>query len=247
MIDLSAESEAAGGSRLLRGYLAEPDGAGPFPAVVLIHEAFGLDDVMRRHADRLAKAGYLTLAVDLYSDGGARRCLVSTMRSLLSGSGRAFRDVSTARSWLRGDSRCTGKVGVIGFCMGGAFALLAANDDFDAAAVNYGQLPRDPEDALKGACPVVANYGARDRTLPGAAAKLEAVLTRLGVENDVKEFPTAGHAFLNDAPVGPRLLQPLMRVMGIKPDPAAAPEAWKRIEDHFARHLKDQAPEKPGT
>ena len=238
-IDLSTESAAARGSRTLQGYLAEPDGEGPFPGVVLIHEAFGLDDVMRRHADRLAEAGYLTLAVDLFSDGGARRCLVATMRSIMSGTGRAFTDIATARSWLRGDARCSGKVGVIGFCMGGAFALLAAHDDFDAASVNYGQLPRDLEHALEGACPVVANYGAKDRTMPGAAAKLEAALTNLGIEHDVKEFPTAGHGFMNDAPVGPRPLRPLMRVMGIKPDPAAAPEAWQRIEEHFARYLRD--------
>ncbi|GAB3560568.1 dienelactone hydrolase family protein [Arthrobacter alkaliphilus] len=237
-IDLSTESAAAGGSRTLQGYLAEPDGEGPFPGVVLIHEAFGLDGVMRRHADRLAEAGYLTLAVDLFSDGGARRCLVATMRSIMSGTGRAFTDIATARSWLRGDARCSGKVGVIGFCMGGAFALLAAHDDFDAASVNYGQLPRDLEHALEGACPVVANYGAKDRTMPGAAAKLEAALTNLGIEHDVKEFPTAGHGFMNDAPVGPRPLRPLMRVMGIKPDPAAAPEAWQRIEEHFARYLR---------
>jgi carboxymethylenebutenolidase len=238
-IDLSTESAAAGGSRALQGYLAEPGGEGPFPGVVLVHEAFGLDEQMRRHADRLAAAGYLTLAVDLYSDGGARRCLVATMRSLISGTGRAFTDLSTARSWLRGDARCSGKVGVIGFCMGGAFALLAAHDDFDAASVNYGQLPRDLEHALEGACPVVANYGAKDRTMPGAAAKLEAALTNLGIEHDVKEFPTAGHAFLNESPVGPRPLRPLMRVMGIKPDPDAAPEAWQRIEGHFARYLRD--------
>lgn len=238
-IDLSAKSRASGGSSALKGYLAEPDGVGPFPGVVMIHEAFGLDDVMRRQADRLAAAGYLTLAVDLYSDGGPRHCLVATMRSLGSGEGRAFIDVATARAWLREDAKCTGKVGVIGFCMGGAFALMAANDGFDAASVNYGQLPRDLPGALEGACPMVANYGGKDRTLPGAAAKLESALTNLGIEHDVKEFPTAGHAFMNDAPAGPKVLRPLMRVLGIKPDPAAAPEAWRRIEDHFAKHLAD--------
>ncbi|MFJ4209667.1 dienelactone hydrolase family protein [Paenarthrobacter sp. NPDC089675] len=237
-IDLSTPSQAAGGSSALRGYLAEPKGEGPFPAVVMIHEAFGLDDVMRRNADRLATAGYLTLAVDLYSDGGPRHCLVATMRAMLSGTGRAFTDIATAKEWLRKDERCTGKVGVIGFCMGGAFALLSANDGFDAASVNYGQLPRDLHGALEGACPVVANYGTKDRTLPGAAAKLEHALSELGIEHDVKEFPTAGHAFMNDAPVGPKPLRPLMRVMGIKPDPAAAPEAWHRIEEHFAKHLR---------
>ena len=238
-VDLSAESNAAGGSRNLRGYLAAPAGHGPFPAVVMIHEAFGLDDMTRRHADRLARAGYLTLAVDLFSDGGGKRCLVATMRSMLKGSGKAFTDISTARNWLAASPLSNGRTGVIGFCMGGGFALLVARDGFDAAAVNYGRLPRDPEDALRGACPIVANFGGKDRTLKGAAARLETALDNLGIEHSVKEFPGAGHAFLNDEDLGPAVLRPLMRVMGIGPDPESSPEAWQRIEDHFARRLKD--------
>lgn len=237
-VDLTGAGNAAGGSPRLRGYLAEPKGDGPFPAVLMIHEAFGLDDNSVRHAERLAAAGYLTLAVDLFSDGGARRCLVSTMRSLAAGEGRAFTDLAAARQWLLDSGRTTGKIGVIGFCMGGGFALLLANDGFDAAAVNYGRLPKDPETALAGACPIVANFGAKDRSLRGAAARLDSVLEALGVDHDVKEFETAGHAFLNDAEAGPRPLRPLMRVLGVGPDPQAAPEAWRRIEDHFARHLK---------
>jgi carboxymethylenebutenolidase len=241
-VDLSAESTAAGGSPSLRGYLATPEGTGPFPGVVVIHEAFGLDDQTRRHADRLARAGYLALAVDLFSEGGGRRCLVSTMRSMATGTGRAFTDISIARTWLAHSSLCTGKTGVIGFCMGGGFALLAARDDFDAASVNYGRLPRDLEDSLRGACPIVANYGGKDRTLKGAAAKLDTALTNLGIEHSVKEFPGAGHSFLNETEEGPAVLRPLMRVMGVGPDPESAPEAWQRIEDHFARHLKTPAP-----
>ena len=237
-VDLSQASAAAGGSLNLGGYLATPEGAGPFPAVVMIHEAFGLNGQMRRHADRLAEAGYLTLAVDLFSDGGPRRCLVSTMGSMITGEGRVFTDLATARTWLRDSDLSTGKTGVIGFCMGGGFALLAANDGFDAASVNYGRLPRDLGSALRGACPVVANYGGRDRTLKGAAARLEAALDSLGVEHDVKEFPTAGHSFLNAEEEGPRALRPLMRVLGIGPDLQSAPEAWRRIEEHFAKHLK---------
>src|SRR6478752_7772397 len=195
-VDLSAAGAAAGGSPSLHGYLAVPVGQGPFPGVVMIHEVFGLDDQTRRHADRLARAGYLTLAVDLYSDGGPRRCLVGTMKSMITGEGRVFADIAAARNWLKASPLCTGRTGVIGFCMGGGFALLAAHDGFDAASVNYGRLPRDVETALRGSCPLVANYGARDRTLRGAAARLESALDSVGVEHDVKEFATAGHSFL---------------------------------------------------
>lgn len=240
-VDLSAESATAGGSPSLGGYLATPEGQGPFPGVVMIHEAFGLTDQTRRHADRMARAGYLTLAVDLFSEGGARRCLVSTMRSMTAGTGRAFTDIATARKWLAASPQSTGKTGVIGFCMGGGFALLVAKDGFDAAAVNYGRLPGNLDDALRGACPIVANYGGADRPLKGAAARLESALDRLGIEHSVKEFPGAGHAFLNDTDEGPVVLRPLMRVMGIGPDPDSALEAWQRIEDYFARHLKDSA------
>jgi len=242
-VDLSAESAAAGGSPSLNGYLAVPAGQGPFPGVVMIHEAFGLDDQTRRHADRLAKAGYLTLALDLYSDGGPRRCLVGTMRAMAARAGRPFTDIATARTWLAQSELGNGRTGVIGFCMGGGFALLTARDGFDAASVNYGRLPgkeqQDLVEALRGSCPIVANYGGADRSLKGAAARLESALDQLGIEHSVKEFPGAGHAFLNDEEIGPVLLRPLMRVMGVGPDPAFAPEAWRRIEDHFARYLKD--------
>ncbi len=235
-VDLTSAAAPGEGSPSLRGYLARPEGSGPWPGVVVIHEIFGLDDVMRRQADRLARAGYLTLAVDLYSAGGAKRCVVSTMRAMFSGRGRAFSDIATARRWLADSSECTGKVGVVGFCMGGGFALLSVHD-FDAASVNYGQLPKDVEAALAGACPIVGSYGGRDRPLRGTAAKLDAALTRAGVVHDVKEYPNAGHAFLNDAMAGPRPLRPLMRVAGIGPEPASAADAWRRIEAFFAEHL----------
>ena len=161
-IDLSDLAADRDGSRKLRGYLASPAGTGPWPAVVMIHEIFGLDDVMRRHADHLAGLGYLTLAVDLFSAGGTTRCLVATMTAMIRGHGRAFADIGAARDYLGGSRDCTGKIGVIGFCMGGGFALLSAGDGYDAAAVNYGQLPRDLDETLAGACPIVASYGGRD-------------------------------------------------------------------------------------
>ncbi len=235
-VDLTAASAERGGSQLLSAYLAIPDGAGPWPGVVVIHEIMGLDAQTRRHADRLARAGYLALAVDLFSAGGPG-CVVATMRALRRGAGRPCMDVTTAQLFLRADPRCTQKVGVIGFCMGGGFALLTAAAGFDAVSANYGQLPRDPEAALDGACPVVGSYGGRDLALRGAAPVLAAALERLGVEHDVKEYPGAGHAFLDDALPGPAVLRPLLRVTRIGPDPEAAADAWGRIEAFFAAHL----------
>lgn len=237
-IDLSDFSVTTGGSPGLRGYLTRPGGDPPWPGVVMIHEVFGLNDVMLRHADRLAGAGYLTLAVDLFSAGGTLRCLVSTFREMNKGEGRAFANIEAARQWLAASTECTGKVGVIGFCMGGGFAILAATRGFDVSAPNYGPLPDDLDEAVVGACPVVGSYGGNDRALKNAAAKLDAALTKAGVAHDVKEYADAGHTFLNDAEVGPRPLRPLMRVAGIRPDPAAAVDAWRRFEAFFAQHLR---------
>ena len=225
-----------GGSAGLRGYLARPAGAGPWPGVVVIHEAWGLDPVMRRQADRMAHAGYLTLAPNLYSNGGPR-CVAATLQAMVTGKGAAFADIDACRTWLGAHEECTGKVGVIGFCMGGAFALLTASRGFDAASDNYGMVPRHPDKVLADACPIVASYGRRDIATPGAARKLESTLTRLGVEHDVKQYPTAAHSFLNDAMTGPRVLRPLLRVTGFRPDPVAAEDAWERIEAFFAQHL----------
>jgi carboxymethylenebutenolidase len=236
-IDLTHLAVTRGGSQPLRGYLASPPGTGPWPAVVMIHEIFGLDDVMRAHADRLADLGYLTLAVDLFSAGSTARCLVATMAAMLRGHGRAFSDISTARDYLASSGDCTGKIGVIGFCIGGGFALLNASAGYDAAAVNYGQLPRHLDETLAGACPVVASFGRRDPTLRGAAGRLDAALDKAEVTHDVKEYPAASHAFLNDTETGPRALRPWLRVAGIGPEPDSAKDAWDRIERFFATHL----------
>lgn len=236
-VDLSGSSVPSI-SRGLTGHLARPAGAGPWPGVVVLFEAFGVDDVGLRQVERLAAAGYLALMPDLYSQGGARRCLVSTFRSLTSGEGRVYQDIEAARQWLVDSPDCTGTVGTIGFCMGGGFALMTANRGFDAAAVNYGALPKDLDSVLAGACPIVGSYGGRDRSLKGAAAKLEAGLERAGVPHDVKEYPDASHSFLNDAEVGPRVLRPLIRVTGMGPEPVSAADAWERIEAFFGEHLQ---------
>ena len=229
-----------GGSPGLRGVLGVPSGAGPWPGVVMVHEAFGVTDVMRRQVARMASAGYVALMPDLFVDGGPRRCLVATFRALRSGEGRAFVDIESARDVLRARDDSTGKVGVLGFCMGGGFALAAAaGHGFDVSSVNYGMLRQYLDDDLRGACPIVGSYGGRDGSLRGATAKLEGALTRLGVPHDLKEYPEAGHSFLNDAESGPAAVRLLTRrILGAGPDPEAAADAWRRIEAFFAEYLR---------
>jgi carboxymethylenebutenolidase len=202
-----------------------------------VHEAFGINDEMRKHVARLADMGYVVLMPNLFAEGGARRCLMATFRSLKSGTGRAFADIEAARLTLEARPDTIGGTGIIGFCMGGGFALMSAVGEFDAVSANYGMLPDDLAAALEGACPVIGSYGGSDSSLKGATAKLEAALTRHNVVHDLKEYPTAGHAFLNELPSGPRIMRPIMKVSGMGPNPEAAADAWKRIESFFGEHL----------
>jgi carboxymethylenebutenolidase len=222
----------------LAAYRAVPAGGGPWPGLVLVHEVFGLDGEMKRHVDRLAAMGYVVLAPDLLSRGRRVVCLARTMTALRKGQGRAFDDLESVRQALLADPTCTGSIGVIGFCLGGGFALvLAGRPGWDAVAANYGALPQDLA-ALDGACPVVASYGGRDRYLRGAASTLDAALTERGVEHDVHEYPDAGHAFLFEADHSPWYAAPLTRlVMHVGPRPESAQDAWRRIEEFLGRHL----------
>jgi carboxymethylenebutenolidase len=218
----------------LPGYLAVPDGDGPWPGVVVVHEVFGLTDDIRAQADRLAERGYMALAPDLFGWGNTARCLIASFRSMQKGSGRLYDDVEAARRFLADRPDCTGGVGIIGFCFGGGVALLVAPKGFDVAAPNYGHLPKDADTMLAGACPVVASYGAKDRQLRGAADKLESVLTKLGVEHDVKEYPSAKHGFLFPHTGKTAWTEPLV----VAYDREAADDAWQRIFAFFDKHLR---------
>ena len=222
----------AGGE--LAGHLAKPTTSGQSPGVIVLHEAFGLNDDIRAWADRFAAEGYVALAPDLFSWGNTVRCVLAAFRALVAGKGRAVDDIEAARAYLAAHEDCTGSVGVIGFCMGGGFALLMAPRGFAAASVNYGQLPRDPEAALRGACPIVASYGRKDRMARGAAGKLERVLETVGVEHDVKEYPEANHSFLNRHEGKGAVID---RVTGLGYHEASAQDAWARILAFFDRHV----------
>lgn len=221
-------------SGTLPGYLAVPTTPGPWPGVVVLHEIFGLTDDIRAQADRFAARGYLALAPDLFAWGATPRCLVASFRAMAKGEGRLFDDVEGARRSLVDGHDCTGQVGVIGFCFGGGLAMMVAPHGFDVSAPNYGHLPPKPLERMRGACPTVASYGAKDWTLKGAAAKLETALTTLDVEHDVKEYPTAKHGFLFEHTGRTSWSDPWM----VAYDAAAADDAWQRIFTFFDRYLR---------
>ena len=226
------------GQHAIRGYIQVPNGPGPWPAVVVLHDALGQTDDSRRHVDWLANSGYIALAPDLYSRGSTTLCVMSMFRNLLTREGFAFETIDASRNLLCNRTDCTGKVAIIGFCMGGGFALIAAGKgDFQAASLNYGMVPKDADELLRHSCPIIGSFGAHDPTLKGAAMRLTQSLRTNGIAHDVKEYADTGHAFMN---IHTGLRGWLVARLGMTFHGPSADDAQKRILAFFQTHLHDR-------
>jgi carboxymethylenebutenolidase len=218
------------GTATVGGYLAQPAGKGPFPGVIVIQEWWGLNDWVKQQADALAAQGYVALAPDLYR--GKVTASQEEAHQLMSGlsQDQAMGDLKAAYAELarRKDVK-SARIGVIGWCMGGKYALLLASAEprMAATVAYYGAPPTDPAAIASIKSPVLGNYGADDKgPSPDQVRAFEAAMKKAGKSTDVKFYEGAGHAFANENnPWG-----------GYRKEAAA--DAWQRTTAFFDAHLK---------
>ncbi|GAA5110315.1 dienelactone hydrolase family protein [Alloalcanivorax gelatiniphagus] len=211
-------------------------------AVIVIHDIFGFTDDQARIAERLADNGYPVLAPDLYDRPGVRAlCMARTLRDHERGHGAAFEHLEACRRWvLEQDEEPVRSVAMMGFCMGGRFALLfAARGGLRVVAPFYGGVPRSAG-ALTGICPVVGGWGKKDLIYGGHGERLERHLTDLGVPHDVKTYPDAGHSYMNDHQTFYFKKLADYSPLRARYQPDAAEDSWQRVLAFFKNTLSEQ-------
>lgn len=217
------------GDETVQAVLYAPAGKGPFPAVIVIHEWWGLNDWVKEQASKLADQGYVALAVDLYR--GKVATTPDMAHEIMRGvpEDRAKRDLHAAFGFLESQpSVRKDRIGAIGWCWGGGRSLDVALQEPTLAAdvINYGPPATDPEALKRINAPILGLYGGQDQGIPPEAVhKFEAALKQLGKKVEVKIYGDAGHAFENQNNKG-----------GYRADDAA--DAWKRTVSFLADTLK---------
>jgi len=217
------------GDQTVSALLYLPDGSGPHPAIVVIHEWWGLNDWIKEQASNLASQGYVALAVDLYR--GQVATDAETAHELMRGlpQDRGVRDLTAAVQFL---SKRTDvdrvRIGAVGWCMGGGYAaqLAVADPTLRAVAINYGSLPTDKAALGQIHAAVLGNFGGLDRGItPDDVHAFAGSMKSLGKPVDVKIYPDAGHAFENPN-----------NTEGYKAEDAQ--DAQKRMQQFFSKTLK---------
>lgn len=217
------------GDETVNGILYTPAGQGPFPALIVIHEWWGLNDWVKQQAAKLAEQGYVALAIDLYRGKVADN--PDMAHELMRGvpEDRANRDLRAAYDFLASQPNVKkDRIGSIGWCMGGGYALdvALAEPHLAGAIINYGHLATDPAELKKINAPILGLFGGQDRGItPEDVKKFQQDMEKLGKKIEVKIYPDAGHAFENPN-----------NKAGYRADDAA--DAWKRTVEFLAATLK---------
>ena len=217
------------GSETVNAILYTPQGKGPFPALVVIHEWWGLNDWVKEEASNLSDQGYVALAIDLYR--GKVATTPDEAHQIMRGvpEDRANRDLLAASAYLRSQKNVDpARVGSIGWCMGGGYSLdlAIADPKLKAAVINYGHLASDDATLKKLDAAVLGIFGGQDKGIPPADVnKFEAQLKAQGKTVEIHIFPDAGHAFENPN-----------NKTGYRADDAA--QAWKLTTAFLAKYLK---------
>ncbi len=214
----------------VKGHLARPAGKGPWPAVIVIQEWWGLDAQTKSIADRFAKEGYLAFAPDLYHGELAQLGDGDTAMKLVQKYGpTAPADLESLFDALKSNPDCSGKVGSVGFCFGGRMSLtLGMNRPVNAICTFYGGGMQTIFDQLrvKLKTPVLGLFGDADQSIPvGTVEEFKKLLDEAGVEHEVIMYPNSGHAFFRDS--DPHVYKP-----------EASKDAWERAKKFFAKYLK---------
>lgn len=216
------------GDETVQAVLYTPSGTGPFPALIVIHEWWGLVDWIKQEAAGYAAQGYVVLAVDLYRGQVATTPDIAheLMRGLPQDQG--VRDLTSALAWLAQRKDVDPhRIGAVGWCMGGTYAMLLAVNapTLKAVAVNYGALPTDKSSLAQIHAAILGNFGGQDRGItPDSVHTFEAAMQAIGKPVDARIYPDAGHAFENPTNAG-----------GYRPADAA--DALQRIDRFFQQEL----------
>ena len=211
---------------MMESFLAKPDGAGPFAGVIVIHEIFGLNDNIRDISRQFAEQGYVALGVDLFSNRNRMVCMLQIIHGMMIRplNNSMLDDLKSSVAFLQQQPGVDpNRIGAVGFCMGGTYALQLAITDkgMKAASIFYGMNPK-PLDAVAETCPIMGSYPDKDFTTK-AARELEISLTNYDVPHDIKIYDNTQHSFYSQQRTPFEV--------------EASKDAWQRMLSFFDTHL----------